>query len=740
MPLPNIVIIGGGVAGLTAAHELKERGFSVTVYERQAPQLGAAPPGNPVLGGKARSYPVPPEFAYGWDSSDNSSMLVGLPAEHGFRFFPSFYQHIIDTFRRIPTTSGKYVINNLIDIEHAAYAVEGKPFFRFGTHRPDTIRHFAKALESLFIGYPNLGLSPVEAAFAASKLLNAMTMCDERREAELDQVSWWDYMNAENMSDPYKAVVVNGLTQNFVAMDARYSSTKSVINILARLLNDLMTPGHKIDRILNGPTSEVWIDPWRQYLETVNSGQPAVQFHSGEVTSLIFDLITGRIQGVNLKNRGQVVDLTAHYILAVPVESASEILDNTAQITPEIFEHSPSLKLIKHLKVSWMTGVVYYLLNDVEMCPGHVVYLNSSWAITSISQNQFWTKKIGAYGQRRANGDISAIISDWDTPGTKIWQRPAKEARRPDQIARETLAQIRAHLTGLSKQNMSENDTKLSKACRELDDSNIAGYCLDLAIVFKNMLLGLMSADEFKSRLSSWHNLPEVTQLHNRIQELKAPAFARRFAERQETELRRLGVTHPVEQPFLDALRPEHLLIPLFDQLLGPVLRGPLSDRLQEWFLRPAVRRELEARLLALPTTEWPLFVANYFEATLLAKNETPLFINSISSWQARPAPSTGIENLFLASDYVKTSTDLATMEGANEAGRRAANGILDAEHSIRPQCKIFDFQEPAVLAPIRAVDKALFDRGIPHPGFIVNTVFSFGAKVAAQARKLAKG
>ena len=30
---PTVVIFGGGITGLTAAHELAERGFSVVVYE-----------------------------------------------------------------------------------------------------------------------------------------------------------------------------------------------------------------------------------------------------------------------------------------------------------------------------------------------------------------------------------------------------------------------------------------------------------------------------------------------------------------------------------------------------------------------------------------------------------------------------------------------------------------------------------------------------------------------------------
>ena len=40
--------------------------------------------------------------------------------------------------------------------------------------------------------------------------------------------------------------------------------------------------------------------------------------------------------------------------------------------------------------------------------------------------------------------------------------------------------------------------------------------------------------------------------------------------------------------------------------------------------------------------------------------------------------------NLFLAADFVRTHTDLATMEGANEAARRAVNGILAATGSAR--------------------------------------------------------
>lgn len=44
----RVIILGGGVGGMSAAHELAERGFEVTVYETR-----------PIAGGKARSMSVP---------------------------------------------------------------------------------------------------------------------------------------------------------------------------------------------------------------------------------------------------------------------------------------------------------------------------------------------------------------------------------------------------------------------------------------------------------------------------------------------------------------------------------------------------------------------------------------------------------------------------------------------------------------------------------------------------------
>src|SRR3954454_23428348 len=107
----SVVVLGGGMAGLTAAHELAERGFDVTVYERNA------------LGGKARSIPVGHTAKGG---------RRDLPGEHGFRFFPGFYHHVPDTMRRIPFPGNP---NGVWDNMVAAPA-DGAKWLRAGD-RPD---------------------------------------------------------------------------------------------------------------------------------------------------------------------------------------------------------------------------------------------------------------------------------------------------------------------------------------------------------------------------------------------------------------------------------------------------------------------------------------------------------------------------------------------------------------------------------------------------------------------------
>src|SRR3954471_10912435 len=101
---------------MSAAHELIERGFSVCVLERRD-----------VPGGKARSVVVPSTVPRQNVGAVNLGRLAaptrrGLPGEHGFRFFPRFYKHIIDTMTRTPYRGSRSVAENLVDTTGTIFA------------------------------------------------------------------------------------------------------------------------------------------------------------------------------------------------------------------------------------------------------------------------------------------------------------------------------------------------------------------------------------------------------------------------------------------------------------------------------------------------------------------------------------------------------------------------------------------------------------------------------------------
>ena len=118
----KVAVLGGGVAGLTAAHELAERGFEVVVLESRS-----------IPGGNARSLPVPGSGVDG---------RADLPAEHGFRFFPGFYRHLPDTMSRIPTGDGT-VLDRLTAATRVMIARAG------GRHEMVAAAHLPTSLDDL---------------------------------------------------------------------------------------------------------------------------------------------------------------------------------------------------------------------------------------------------------------------------------------------------------------------------------------------------------------------------------------------------------------------------------------------------------------------------------------------------------------------------------------------------------------------------------------------------------------
>jgi uncharacterized protein with NAD-binding domain and iron-sulfur cluster len=565
----KVVILGGGVAGMSAAHELVERGFEVEVFERLR-----------LPGGKARSVPVYPgvhgdhrvfELSLERWFQANAAHIGGqpkrdwLPGEHGFRFFPGFYRHVVDTMARIPFGEGT-VADNLAQTSTLLLARFDREGVVLPCRFPSNPRDVANVIDAFIkVASGDLGVPLDETGFFIGKVWQLMTSCHERRREEYEKIGWWQFIRADEQSSAYQRFFGHGITRSLVAAKAEKASTFTIGNTFIQLLFDIADPNvPTTDRVLNGPTNLAWIGPWLKYL--LRRGV-AYHFH---VPVRAITCSGGHIESVTVVREGHPRTVKADcYVAALPIEQIAPL------ITPALTMADPGLAHLPELarNVDWMNGIQFYLKRRVPLAHGHVLFVDSPWALTSISQGQFWPDyDVASFGDGSTRDILSVDISDWDTKGLN--GKTVKECSR-DEIARETWAQI--------KRSVNVNGREVLK-----------------------------------------------------------------------------------------------------------------DDDWDHWFVDPDINPSTQDRRVIV--------------------NTEPLLVNLTDTLRLRPEAVTKISNFFLASDYVRTHTDLATMEAANEAARRAVNGILDACGSDAPRCAVWPLHEPKVLEPLLAYDHEFrWSRGLAY-------------------------
>lgn len=476
----RVAVLGGGMAGLAAAHELVERGFKVDVYERKH------------LGGKARSIPVA-HTAHG-------AYRRALPGEHGFRFFPGFYHHVPDTMRRIPYGHNPNgVHDNLITAsETKSPRTHGRADGTVFGIAPDpneaaTPDGMRRLLMEELGGH---GVPPQELAFFVERVMVFLTSCDERRFGQWEHVSWWDFVRAEGKSEEYKKVLARGLTRAVVAAKERKASTRTIGNMAEAFIYNFMGRGNDgdPDRVLNAPTNEAWISPWVGLLR-----RRGVRFHEGHAVEAL-GMHRGRVDFARARDRhGRRRTIEADwFVSAMPAERARHLWSR------DVLQRDPSLKLMDDLYVDWMNGIQFYLRKPLHIVRGHMTFIDAPWALTALNQGQFWAQRkfTRDYGDGRVVDCLSVDISDWDTPGW-LYGKPAKRCTRP-QVAREVLHQIKEHL----------NDNGRAV----LTDDMIHSWHLDPAIQWSNRRQR-NSNDEplLVNTIGSWEKRPKA---HTRIPNL----------------------------------------------------------------------------------------------------------------------------------------------------------------------------------------------------------------------------
>lgn len=537
--------MGGGMSGMSAAHELIERGFDVEIFEAQPTYVG----------GKARS------------EAATVGPFTNLPGEHGFRFFPGFYRHLIHTMKRIPFSS-QSVYNNLKKTDTILFARDGLEPLKALAHFPWNSFDLDLVFQTLNGGTPATGLSAAEKTLVKKKLFQLLTTSDTRFDDEYEQTGWWYFVDADNNSTTYQNLFADGLTRSLVAAKAKTMSTKVGGSILLQIIYTMADPTVAASRVLNGPTNESFLTPWYNYL--ISKGVIYHKNHEVRNINSVGDHITDIV--VHDGNTSTLINVKSdYYLLAVPVEKAQNLLTSAMATRDPALANTTTLAT----NVNWMNGVQFFLNTNLPISNGHIIHSNSEWALTSVSQVQYWDSSIYDINAATAGlvkGVLSVDISDWE---------------------------------GIY-------NGKMAKNCTELE---------------------------------------LITGIYEQLQQS-------------------LILAAPI-----------------------PPLPVNMASLVVGYHIGSSIR----------------------FMAPNLVFNDEPLLVNVVNSWGLMPKSWSTIKNLFLAGDYVRTNTNLATMEAANESARRAVNCIIDASGTGKPYAKVWKLRSWKMFMPYKWWDKKRYQKGLPY-------------------------
>ncbi|SFL45886.1 NAD-binding domain and a Fe-S cluster-containing protein [Halogranum rubrum] len=331
----RVVVVGGGLAGMTAAYELSQRGCRTTLIEA-----------SDRLGGKA-----------------GASVVNGNIEEHGYHIFPLWYENVWRLIDELDIRGSFEDVENFHQLRPNQYP-------SYSTYRNLTsARYFFRNLRAGVLSVPEQFLF----FYAALDLMSQ----PYRYRAKLDQITITGFLRSrfygvDSIAEQFEDLMLKG-----ISVPIHEVSAMTMRNTMRYWLRYPL-PMH---RILNTDLQSGFITPFEDQLVehgcTIETEQ--------QVVKLVPD--DGRIQSVRIRSETgveQEYDVDA-VVLAIPTEQVLSLLDD------ELYTAASDLSDLNYLTARPMAALHIHFTEQLPSIPrDHVNLLESRYGLSYVDVSQWW--------------------------------------------------------------------------------------------------------------------------------------------------------------------------------------------------------------------------------------------------------------------------------------------------------------------------------------------------------------
>ena len=216
--MKEVIIIGGGIAGLTVAHELLNLNYKVLLIER-----------NNIVGGLARTY-------------QNEKQKI-CPYEYSWRAFGKWYQNVFQLMKNIPFNKKESVYDKLTILQGGKKTCNKKIPSYQSTFSKLPYNDIIKMMPTIF---------------------QYFTSCDKRNIQYYSSIGLKDYIHKKNLSK-YAEDLIGKIVGPYLGFDYHHASVYDLLYGFEMMYNNSSKENNF--SITSLPTNFAWFDPWVHYLK-----------------------------------------------------------------------------------------------------------------------------------------------------------------------------------------------------------------------------------------------------------------------------------------------------------------------------------------------------------------------------------------------------------------------------------------------------------------------------------------